>query len=538
MPPDAHNAGQQRFSNRAFYTLKSHLIRFSIFLKSNSTMVGISLAAILLTVLTCAHYLLVMQEYTYFGFALDDSWIHLEFARSIFEGRAWQYSPNWPSTGSTSPLWAIVLSPLFLISSEPSFLIIGTYFVSWILYAGSTLLAGLLCKNYAGSPLWAYIGMIGFVLVPRNTWLMLSGMETPLFIFLILLGTYLMEYDGPKYDLALGAIAGFLFLARPEGVVFAILCFPARFLITALKRNLDLKRFGSFLLSALIASLIALLWILYCISITGYPLPDTFYAKTHPPTASEIEAWDGWWIAISYEMPFIIFGLVFGLFLFEKKRPYLWLFGVGLAVLYRLAMPFQALLTNFRYASVIYILLLIVAVGGIGFVIETFHSISTDFRFEVSLSAVSAFVIIIILIPMIQPYTYQADFLGHTTKNINDMQVTIGFWVNENVPANASLGVTDAGAIRFFGNRTIFDLAGLMSPQLNHANYTFLEKLKYLRNQSVEYCVTWTEWFRSVAAYYRIPLLELYRVELTDNVICADDSMSVFFLFWNQTSWA
>lgn len=493
------------------------------------------LLAIVLTSLSCVFYLIVLLSHTSFGFPLDDSWIHLEFARSVYEGRAWQYSPGWPSTGSTSPLWAIILSPLFLFSSEPSSLILGTYLVSAAFYVASTLLVGLLCRKYTDAPVWGYVGMIGFVLIPRNTWLMLSGMETPLFIFLILLGAYLMEYEGPSYDVILGVLAGLLFLTRPEGVLFALLCLPARFLTVVLKRELSIKRFGSFVLAVAVASVIALLWVLYCYSVTGHPLPDTFYAKTHTPTELEINAWNGWWTATILQMPFIILGFTLGLILLFQGRPSLWLVSLGLAVLYRLFMPYQSLVNNNRYVAPIYVLLFVIAVAGLGIVVEYIKNQSPDSRIDAPLSLISIFMILILLFPMIRPYGNQAIFLGQCVKNINEMQVTIGLWVDENTPHNASLAVSDAGAIRFLGNRAIFDLAGLMSPEINHGNFTFLETFQYLRNNSVEYAVTWTYWFEFWARQYHIPIRELYQVELTDNVICAGDTMSVFYLYWNRT---
>src|SRR4026207_1010669 len=37
-------------------------------------------------------------------FPLDDSWIHLQFARNLAEGRGFAYNPGVPVSGSTAPL--------------------------------------------------------------------------------------------------------------------------------------------------------------------------------------------------------------------------------------------------------------------------------------------------------------------------------------------------------------------------------------------------------------------------------------------------
>ena len=43
------------------------------------------------------------------GFPLDDSWIHLHFARNLAEGAGFAYNPGVPVAGSTAPLWTLLL---------------------------------------------------------------------------------------------------------------------------------------------------------------------------------------------------------------------------------------------------------------------------------------------------------------------------------------------------------------------------------------------------------------------------------------------
>ncbi|MHA1909712.1 MAG: hypothetical protein ACW98Y_20605, partial [Candidatus Thorarchaeota archaeon] len=178
--------------------------------------------AIIFTSVTCIHYTLTLLSWTDIGFNLDDSWIHLEYARSIFENRAWEYSPGTPSTGSTSPLWSIVLSPLFFFTTDYQGLVWGVFIVSGIFYFLCTYLVGYFVRKYSESTLIGITAMGFFVIVPRNTWLMLSGMEYPLFLFLLLLPLYLLERPEHQYDIVLGIVAGLTFLARPEGALLAV----------------------------------------------------------------------------------------------------------------------------------------------------------------------------------------------------------------------------------------------------------------------------------------------------------------------------
>ena len=45
------------------------------------------------------------------GFPLDDSWIHLQFAKHLAAGNGLSYSAGERVTGSTAPLWTALLTP-------------------------------------------------------------------------------------------------------------------------------------------------------------------------------------------------------------------------------------------------------------------------------------------------------------------------------------------------------------------------------------------------------------------------------------------
>ena len=54
------------------------------------------------------------------GFPLDDSWIHLHFARNLAEGLGFAYNPGRPIAGSTAPLWTLLLAAGALMAGPPS----------------------------------------------------------------------------------------------------------------------------------------------------------------------------------------------------------------------------------------------------------------------------------------------------------------------------------------------------------------------------------------------------------------------------------
>ena len=512
--------------------------RISDWLPGHKAGVEILLFSILMTVTSCIHYFVTLLMWTQPGFALDDSWIHLQFARTIYEGHPWEYSPGVPSTGSTSPLWSILLSSLLLFTNDPERLVLGTYVIATVLYCLCTFLVGLVVRSYTGHTVWGFLAMAAFVLFPRNTWLMLSGMETPLFVFMLMLSIYLLDKTEVKYDPLLGVVAGLAYLSRPEGILVCLVCFPMRFLIVTIRRQLTLRRVASFLLAGALALLVVVPWVMYCLSTTGYPLPDTFYAKVHVPNVSEIEAWDFWWSVWLLEFPFITIGVVSGIYLAIKGKPYTWLLGLSLLLLYRFSNPYGALINNARYLVPVFDLLVITAVAGFACLFQRLFTARIRPGTEALVQVAAVFIVIdLVLVPLLPEYFIQAQLFGNAVKNINEQQVQIGIWLRDNTPEDAVFAIHDAGALRFFSGRSVIDLAGLVTPAIVHGNMTVTETLSYLKNHGCDYFVFFDEiffyWYWLPGAYDKI-----YTVHLEDNFISGRDTMSVFRVNWSKTSFS
>jgi len=495
--------------------------------------------ALVVTLVSCSHYLASMLAWTEPGFPLDDSWIHIQYARTIYEGIPWQYSPGVPSTGSTSPLWSIILSSLFFLTDDPVYIVWGTYVIAIVLYAASTFVVGKITQDYAEHPVWSLLAMIGFVLVPGNTWLMLSGMEASIFVFLLVLAVFVLDKKDIKYDPILGVILGLAYLARPEGVILVLVCVPVRFLMGVWQHELSWRRLGSFLLMGAISLAVVLPWILYCLNVTGYPLPDTFYVKVHLPTEAGVEAWNIWWWFWLRSWPFLVVAFGGGLVLAIKGKPFPWLVAWSLTLLYRFTMPYQSLVNNTRYLIPVHALFLVVAVTSTAFMLEWVLSLKKYADIKTTARLLTVIFIIGVLIGPMQPlYLHQAQTFGNAVKNINDMQVTIGEWIEKNTPEDAVLAICDAGAVRFFGNRAVIDIIGLVTPDIVHGNMTTRETLQYMYDRGCDYIVFFNDWFWVFGSYIGGALTVLYTVDLDDNIICGRDTMSVYHINWTLTSFS
>ncbi|MHA1903874.1 MAG: hypothetical protein ACXADL_01235 [Candidatus Thorarchaeota archaeon] len=531
-------ASQHAIENKDRSVLKNRL-KIQTLVKENRYAILSFIVAFLLTFTTSIHYIFTMLLWTNPGFTLDDSWIHLQFARTIYEGHPWEYSPGYPCTGSTSPLWSILLSPLFLFTTETTGLIWGVYAIAIIFYVLSTFMVIIIVTDHTKNRNWGYVAALGFVLIPRNSWLMLSGMETPLFMFLLLLGLYLIERSEPKYDIALGVVVGLSYLARPEAVVLFLVCIMAKFFSLIWKKDFGKRRLLSFLGMGGIAIAIAIPWILYCYSTTGYPLPDTFYAKVHPPTEFEVSVWNNWWNFWILQFPYIMIGILGGVYLLFKRRPYIWIMGVSLLALYRFTTPYIALINNARYLVPVFDFLFLSSLVATVLLVQ--RLLASEIKLELQKDVhilISIVLVVLLIMPLMQNYFEQAPFYGNAVKNINEQQVQIGFWLIENTPEDAILAIHDAGALRFISNRSVIDLAGLVSPVIIHGNLSTSEKIQYLHDQGCEYFVFFDELFVPYGYYLAGAYTSLFTVTLLDNVISGRDVMSVYFINWSLSTFS
>ena len=152
------------------------------------------------------------------AFSLDDSWIHMQFARNLAEGRGFAYNPGEPVSGSTAPLWTLLLGGAFALG--------GAYpALAQALGIGCALatawLAGRLAHRWTGSQELALLTSVLTALAGPVLWGALSGMEVALAALLVT-GALVLRADGrePAAAIALGLAD----LARPEAFLLVPLC--------------------------------------------------------------------------------------------------------------------------------------------------------------------------------------------------------------------------------------------------------------------------------------------------------------------------
>jgi len=170
------------------------------------------------------------------GFPLDDTWLHMVYARSFGEGRGFAYNEGQPETGVTAPLWTALLEvPVglseFVADQQAALAAEGGVLAprEGRPDPGVRLLGGLmgLFMAFVGWRLASRAGtwpavFVGLVLSfdPLLTFDRFAGMELPLFGLLTLMLVGALQ-DGRESRAAI--LSGLLVFTRPEGVLLIAL---------------------------------------------------------------------------------------------------------------------------------------------------------------------------------------------------------------------------------------------------------------------------------------------------------------------------
>ncbi|MEE9553889.1 MAG: hypothetical protein V3W18_06285 [candidate division Zixibacteria bacterium] len=167
----------------------------------------------------CAYYFLWSLRSTYPGFPLDDSWIHMVFARNIATGHGFSFNPDVPIAGATAPLWTLMVTIFWIIAGPVAGGIAAGVISEWLAIIGIYKLATLLAKDRTIALFTALTSILLWPVI----WGSLSGMEVGLFTALTIWGLFLYFRSRRFSDIYIySAYLCFTlsFLARPETAVF------------------------------------------------------------------------------------------------------------------------------------------------------------------------------------------------------------------------------------------------------------------------------------------------------------------------------
>jgi len=428
-------------------------------------------------------YLLLSALFFRIGFPLDDSWIHLTYARNFAEHGEWAYRLGEPSAGSTAPLWTFLLSIGFLLDLAP---FVWTYFLGWVVLTLLAIHAENVVRDLIGSyrPRLPWVGLF-FVFAWHLTWSAVSGMETLLHGFIIFLVLAALMSGSRRY-LTLGLLAGLSIWVRPDGLT---LLGPVLFTAFLCESHWSLR--GEAVFKTLIGfGAIFVPYLLFNLLLSGNPMPNTFYAKQ--------AEYEGYWLSTpltqrvsDYLWPIIVspfLVLIPGVFIWVHKSirsrqwgalaGFIWFFGY--IVIYFMRLPAYQ---HGRYIIPAFPIMYLW--GLLGFISFINSKSAFKYRSFLSLGWPITLSAVLFLFFFLGARTYATDVAF-----IESEMVDTAKWAEENLDADAVLAVHDIGAIGYFDNHRLIDLAGLVSPDVVLFIGDESRLAEYLDDSNADYLVT------------------------------------------------
>ncbi len=462
------------------------------------------------------------------GFPLDDSWIHLHFARNIAAGAGFSYNPGIPVAGSTAPLWTLLLGAGAFVAS-PSLAMAKV--IGIVATVGAALVTRRAALAWGVRSDVAVGAAIALLWMGPVAWGALSGMEVSLGALLVAAALLAHARDHRPATAVCAALA---VLARPE----ALLLIP--FFVAA--RPLTIRRIAWFAVATTVVVAPAVLFSLWT---AGTPYPATAAAKVEgglvgwlggvrEPAAltfitrpfAFFTEWLVWLATIHWLLPLVLAPALVLTWKYAGRA-------LGVVTLALLAHPLgMALLAPYRgpafqegrysiHLLPLAVLVLAVAIGDP-------HAPAAPGSRRHTWIAAAVFVAWLAiaaggLVPAATRY-------GWAVQNINAMQVHLGHWVDARLPKTARIAVNDIGAIAFFSRREVIDLMGLVTPEIiPYRRRGESGVMEYVSETCPEYLIIFPAWFPRLAASTET-LQPIYRVRLERNEVAGAPEMVVYRL--------
>ena len=498
----------------------------------------------LLVPLACVYYLGVQRAVTgaLGGLPLDDSWIHLVFARSLAAGEGLAFNPGELVPASTAPLWTALLALVHLLPFDP---VLPVKLLGVALATLAVLESARLARALGLPRPLAVLAAAAVAMTDWLAWAALSGMEIPLFTLLSLAGMRLHAEESAgrragRLSLLLLALA---VLARPEGLLLLLLAVVERAAGSDRRGLARLRGMGVDL--ALVAVLLVPM-ALFNFAVSGSPLPTTFAAKAG---------------GVRHLLPdlhtlYLAFGLLFrshpvlallaggGALELAARRlaghrvallPALWLFALPVA-LSLLGGAGGAVLGNFgRYLFPLFPVLAVVGCAALARPLAAVAATAGDGPRRVRWAAV--LVVPLVLGPGLFVLVRGGGRYAQSVANVETSDVRLARWLTPRLAPEALLAVADVGAMKYLLPNRLIDLGALVTPEL-HAELRREGDLppeealaRFLARRGVDFVAVYP---RFLPAFERDParFAPLVRLAIPDNITMAGDELVLYRTGW------
>lgn len=433
-------------------------------------------------------YLLASVLNSHIGFPLDDSWIHQTYARNLAELGEFSFIPGQPSAGSTSPLWSAILAMGYLFRLPH---LAWTYGLGWLSLVLVAYTGMIFSEQVFGvEPSHSRWVAVFLVLEWHLLWAAGSGMETLLFSGLVFY-TLLLLFSLKERWFVVGALIGVSIWLRPDGLtLLGPLCWVIYF-----RKQTWRERFRNLVISLTGFLLLMGPYLVFNYMLAGNIWPNTFLAKQTEYAALQESAWiERFWGQIRLPLAgagaILSPGIAIMLYRTAKTRSWekfstiLWVVGfIGLYA-WRLPVTYQ----HGRYIMPVMPVLFTWGLAGLLHFLKEYSS--WRYFWVLSRTWILSLVFVQGLFLFLGARAYAQDVAWIETEMVQASR-----WIAENTQPSDLIAAHDIGALGYYSDREILDLAGLISPEVIPFMRNEDRLAEFLDQKQVKYLMTFPSWY-------------------------------------------
>lgn len=432
-------------------------------------------------------FLLASYLNGHLGFPLDDSWIHQTYARNLAELGEFSFIPGKPSAGSTSPLWTGVLAVGYFLRLPylPWTFVMGWLSLGLVAWLGMSLARRLSAKESPGG-LWVAVFLASEW---HLLWAAVSGMETLLYS-VVILGLFVLLFSQRVPWFWSGILVGASIWLRPDGItLLGPIAWVIFFSIKDWKNRLKAQTISiAGMLIVIAPYLVFNLWL------SGSLLPNTFSAKqTEYAVLQETSLWIRMWNQLQLPLvgagallaPGIFYNIIHNI----KNRnwlqfaPLLWVIGFMGLYAWRLPVTYQ----HGRYIMPVMPVWFVLGLVGL---FQYLASLKKGSSWVFSRTWIFSLGLVQVIFVFLGARSYAQDVAWIETEMVQASK-----WIAENTQPDDLIAAHDIGALGFYSQREILDLAGLISPEVVPFLRDEVRLADYLDQKQVDYLMTFPAWY-------------------------------------------
>ena len=426
-----------------------------------------SRALLLLLLLAAAAALVPFLDYL-----TDDTFIHLQFAKHLVQGKGFAFNAGEPTYGATSPLWVLLLAlagkllPIAVVApGDPSVMPA----LAWVAKALGlvahlvTIVTLVLLGKRIG---WDDRTSLGLgLLMGAEAWALrwvVSGMETPLAAACVALSLYGLAgiLVRGRAGWTTGVCLGLASLARPECHLLAVVVLAAVWMGSERRARRALEVLAGI-------ALVLLPWLVTAWRWFHTLLPNTAAAKAgarlvpglavaafHAVFQVELSA-DA--LPVAFFVLVLAFGNRATALPASRGRRFFWLACVAWPVLLVVSFALEGVQVVSRYMIPATPCVLLLGMASF----RWFVANNLPKRYGMALAA---FLAAFVLQNAAFTALVSAPSTRAHTRGLRTSLASIGVWARDHTPPTASFAAADIGAFGYYSERHVLDLYGLVTP--------------------------------------------------------------------------